>query len=126
MHPHVGARRRSRALRLQNAVPRPPRWAAATAGEDTIDSRRTTIMNGPDFKTAVQKGNAFRDLIASMLEAAGFAAETETRERFKKVDVRWRREDLDGPVKYVVEARDHAVTVGLDECREFLIEYGTL
>ena len=83
-------------------------------------------MNGSDSKTSTAKGNAFRDLVASMLDAAGFVAEPETRERFKRVDVRWRREDLDGPIKYVVEARDHAGTAGLDECREFLAEYGTL
>jgi hypothetical protein len=60
--------------------------------------------------STIQKGNAFRNLVASMLQAASFAAETETRERFQKVDVRWRREDLDGPLKYVVEAKDHAGT----------------
>jgi hypothetical protein len=76
--------------------------------------------------TTIQKGDTFRDLVASMLEASGFIAETETRERFKKVDVRWRREDLDGPVKYFVEAKDHAGTLGMDECREFLQDYGTL
>jgi hypothetical protein len=76
--------------------------------------------------TTIKKGNTFRDLVASMLEAAGFVAETETREHFKKVDVRWRREDLDGPLKYVVEAKDHAGTLGMDECREFLQDYGTL
>src|SRR5262249_14094351 len=83
-------------------------------------------MNSSDSKTSTAKGNAFRDLVASMLDAAGFVAEPETRERFKRVDVRWRREDLDGPIKYVVEARDRAGTVALDECREFLTEYGTL
>src|SRR5262249_2346413 len=76
--------------------------------------------------TTIQKGDTFRDLVASMLEAAGFIAETETREHFKKVDVRWRREDLDGPLKYFVEAKDHAGTLGMDECREFLQDYGTL
>jgi hypothetical protein len=43
--------------------------------------------------STIEKGNTFRNLVASMLEAAGFVAETETREQFKKVDVRWRRED---------------------------------
>jgi hypothetical protein len=36
-------------------------------------------MNGSNLKTTVAKGNAFRDLVASMLDAAGFVAETETR-----------------------------------------------
>lgn len=77
-------------------------------------------------KTTIEKGNAFRDLVASMLECAGFVAETETRERFKKVDVRWRREDIDGLQKYFVEAKDHAGTLGKDECSKFVAEYGTL
>jgi restriction endonuclease len=76
--------------------------------------------------TTIQKGDSFRDLVASMLEAAGFVAETETREAFKKVDVRWRREDLDGPLKYFVETKDDAGTLGMEECREFLQDYGTL
>jgi len=62
-------------------------------------------MAGSDVESKVEKGNAFRDLVASMLDAAGFVAEAETRERFKKVDIRWRREDIDGPVKYVVEVQ---------------------
>jgi hypothetical protein len=76
-------------------------------------------------ETATEKGNAFRDLVASMLEAAGFRAETEGREEFKKVDVRWWREDLDGPLKYFVETKDQA-EMHPREYREFLIDYGTL
>lgn len=76
--------------------------------------------------STVQKGDSFRDLVASMLEGAGFAAETETREQFKKVDVRWRREDIDGPLKYVVEAKDYSGTLNKDECVKFLTEYGAL
>lgn len=83
-------------------------------------------MSEQERESTTQKGNAFRDLVASMLEAASFVAETETREEFKKVDVRWRREDLDGPLKYVVEAKDHEGTLGLPECREFVVDYGTL
>jgi hypothetical protein len=77
-------------------------------------------------ETTTEKGNAFRDLVASMLEAAGFVAETETREQFKKVDVRWRREDIDGLQKYFVEAKNHAGTLSKDECGKFLTEYGAL
>ena len=44
----------------------------------------------------------------------------------QKVDVRWWREDLDGPLKYFVEAKHHASTLGIDERREFLQDYGTL
>lgn len=60
-----------------------------------------------------------------MLESAGFIAETETREDFKKVDVRWRREDIDGQQKYVVDAKDYTGTLGKDECLEFVTEYGS-
>jgi hypothetical protein len=77
-------------------------------------------------ESTIAKGNAFRDLVASMLEAAGFVAETETREKFKKVDVRWRREDIDGLQKYFVEAKDHAGTLDKEECGKFATEYGTL
>jgi hypothetical protein len=83
-------------------------------------------MFRPQGETTVQRGNAFRDLVASMLEGASFVAETETRENFKKVDVRWRREDLDGPLKYFVEAKDYEGTLGLAECREFVMDYGSL
>src|SRR5947209_3331980 len=90
----------------------------------TARFREATIMAGSEVETKVEKGNAFRDLVASMLDAAGFVAEAETRERFKKVDIRWRREDLDGPVRYVVEAKSG--TLGMTECRDFLTDYGTL
>jgi hypothetical protein len=83
-------------------------------------------MHPNENPTTIEKGNAFRDLIASMLAAAAFAPETEAREQFKKVDIRWRREDLDGPLRYVVEAKDHAGTLGMDECRDFVVDYGTL
>src|SRR5262249_11750841 len=43
-----------------------------------------------------------------------------------KVDIRWWREDLDGPLKYFVETKDHAETHALHQCRDFLSEYGTL
>src|SRR4029077_5791345 len=33
---------------------------------------------------------------------------------------------LNGPVKYLVEAKDYTGTLGMDECREFLGDYGTL
>jgi hypothetical protein len=75
---------------------------------------------------SIERGNAFRDVVASMLASAGFFPETETRESFKKVDVRWQREDFDGLLKYVVEAKDHDGTLTKRECEEFLTEYGTL
>lgn len=77
-------------------------------------------------KSTVERGNDFRNLVASMLEAAGFVAETETREAHKKVDVRWRREDIDGTALYFVEAKDYSDTLPRNECQEFVTDYGTL
>jgi hypothetical protein len=79
-----------------------------------------------DKQSTLEKGDSFRDHVASMLEGAGFVAETETREQFKKVDVRWRREDIDGQQRYLVEAKDYTGTLGKDQCTEFVAEYGTL
>jgi hypothetical protein len=76
--------------------------------------------------STVEKGGTFRDVVVSMLEAAGFAAETETREDFKKVDARWLRQEIDGLVKSYVETKDYAGILGKAECLEFLSEYGTL
>lgn len=76
--------------------------------------------------STTKKGNRFRDLLVVMLEAAGFAAETEVRIGHKKADTRWRREEIDGPVRYLVEAKDYDSTLGLEECRDFLSDYGTL
>jgi Restriction endonuclease len=101
-----------RRARPDRRVPRDARFGQGRA-----------LMHG---KTTIERGNTFRDLVASMLEAAGFVAETETREQFKKVDVRWRREDIDGLQKYLVEAKDHAGTLSKDECGTFVTEYGGL
>ncbi|RWC07550.1 MAG: hypothetical protein EOS52_32920 [Mesorhizobium sp.] len=76
--------------------------------------------------STIQKGNAFRDHVASILEAAGFYSESEIRVNHKKVDVRWIREDIDGLVRYGVEAKDYAKTLSLEECREFVTDYGAL
>jgi hypothetical protein len=59
-----------------------------------VRARRAKSLQAEPMTSTIEKGNTFRDLVASMLEAASFVAETETREHFKKVDVRWRREDL--------------------------------
>jgi hypothetical protein len=76
--------------------------------------------------STTEKGDAFRELVVSMLEAAGFVAEPETRTDFKKTDARWRREDLDGQVRYLVETKDYEGTLPKAECTEFVTEYGTL
>jgi Restriction endonuclease len=78
------------------------------------------------MNSSAQRGNAFRALVASLLEAAGFIAESEIRVNHNKVDVRWRREDIGGPVRYLVEAKDCEATVSMPACREFVADYGTL
>lgn len=75
-----------------------------------------------------KKGDAFRDLVASHLAAAGMQAAAEVLVGFKKADVRasWTRNDLDGPVTYLVETKDYDGTLPLAECTEFAAEYGEL
>ncbi len=77
-------------------------------------------------KSTIEKGNTFRDTVNSMLEAAGFSARSEVREGFKKADIVWLREDLDGPKRYAVEAKDYSSNLQKSECLEFVVEYGTL
>lgn len=79
-----------------------------------------------DTTSTVEKGNAFRDLVVSMLEAAGFASESEIRKNFKKVDAIWRRDDIDGPRLYGIETKDYKGTLTKDECINFAYEYGAL
>lgn len=79
-----------------------------------------------DTTSTVEKGNAFRDLVVSMLEAAGFASESEIRKNFKKVDAIWRRDDIDGPRLYGIETKDYKATLTKDECIKFAYEYGAL
>lgn len=78
--------------------------------------------------STTQKGDAFRDLVASHLAAAGMHAAAEVLAGFKKADVRatWTRNDLDGPVTYLVEAKDYAGTLPVAECAEFAAQYGEL
>src|SRR5262245_48047267 len=95
------------ALRLPNA-------RLTTTLRSRIDRARRRM------ESTVDKGNRFRDLLVSMLEAAGFAAEGEVRVGHKKVDTKWRREETDGSVQYLVEAKDYESTIDLDLCRDFL------
>ncbi|WP_129591048.1 hypothetical protein [Bradyrhizobium shewense] len=61
-----------------------------------------------------------------MLEAAGFAAESEVREDFKKADARWWREEIDGRMTQLLETKNYDGTLGKSECTEFTAEYGGL
>ena len=65
------------------------------------------------------KGDAFRDTVAELLRAAGFGpVETEQKMKFKKANISaiWRRQTIDGPVTYAIEAKNHARTISLKEC----------
>lgn len=76
--------------------------------------------------STVEKGDSFRDTVVSMLEAAGFAAESEVREEFKKADARWWREEIDGRMTQLLETKNYDGTLGKAECAEFAAEYGGL
>jgi len=78
--------------------------------------------------STIEKGDAFRYLVASHLSAAGFSTTNEVRAAFKKADVRalWQRDDLDGPATYLIETKDYAGTLPLDECAAFASQYGEL
>ena len=75
------------------------------------------------------KGDAFRDTVAELLRAAGFGpVETEQKMKFKKANISaiWRRQTIDGPVTYAIEAKNHARTISLKECSLFVAQYGEL
>ncbi len=78
--------------------------------------------------STVAKGNAFRDLVDRVLSAAGFRTDPEARVKHKKVDNRaiWNMDDLQGPVRYLFEAKDYNGTLPKTECAEFVAEYGSL
>ena len=77
-------------------------------------------------QTTIQQGDSFRDLVVSMLDAAGFVCESEVREKFKKVDISCYIEDINGLEKYGIEAKDYSSNLGKSECIEFVSEYGSL
>ena len=79
-------------------------------------------MSGHD---TTSKGNAFRDLLAQVLAAAGFSATTETRIGYKHVDVAavWTRDEMAGEQRYAFEAKDYAGTLPLGECSAFASDF---
>lgn len=76
--------------------------------------------------STIEKGNAFRDLVASILAAANFEPTTETRNDFKKTDCMWVVPEFDGPVRFIGEAKDHGKALTMAYCSEFVAQYGTL
>lgn len=79
-------------------------------------------------KSTTERGNEFRSEVFGLLEAAGFTGHQETRIDFKKVDVEsvWARDEFEGEIRYLFEAKDHSGTLSKDECAKFVAEYGTL
>ncbi|MDC7812834.1 hypothetical protein [Sphingomonas koreensis] len=73
---------------------------------------------GSPSKTAarysVARGNVFRDVVVSHLAAAGFACQSKVRAGFTKADgaALWTWETLDGPIRYLIEAKDYFGTLG--------------
>lgn len=78
--------------------------------------------------SSVEKGNAFRDEVDSLLNAAGFRTVKETRKDFKKADIStlWVRDLVDGPQTFLIEAKDYGSTLDKGECIAFHSEYGEL
>ena len=76
--------------------------------------------------STVGKGNSFRDTVGAMLAAAGFDPESEVRAEWKKADIRWNRQDIDGPVRYFVEAKDYERNLTKPDCQEFVADYSPL
>lgn len=74
----------------------------------------------------IQKGDKFRDRVSGLLAAAGFNPANETREDFKKVDIRCSKDNIDGMETFFVETKDYEGTLSKKVCIEFVTEYGTL
>lgn len=74
------------------------------------------------------RGNAFRDLVANVLRAAGFRATTEVKINYKNVDVEaiWERDQFGEPARYAIEAKDFSGNLPLGECSKFASDYGPL
>ena len=78
--------------------------------------------------STIKKGNAFRDVVADVLRAAGFRANTEVKINYKNVDVEaiWERDLFGDPVRYAVEAKHYEGNLPLTECSKFAADYGPL
>jgi hypothetical protein len=77
--------------------------------------------------STVDKGNSFRDVVDSLLAAAGFHTDKEVRLDFKKADLAlWITEQFSGPARFAVEAKDYGQTLPLSECSAFVAQYGSL
>lgn len=74
----------------------------------------------------VEKGNAFRDLIISILAAANFNPVSEVRCNHIKVDCRWTVPGFDERITFFAEAKDYGKSYTKKECNEFISEYGPL
>ncbi|MGO6944239.1 NACHT domain-containing protein [Rhizobium leguminosarum] len=76
--------------------------------------------------STVQKGNAFRDQVVSILAATNFNPLAETRHDHIKVDVTWVAPQFDESLRYFAEAKDYGRTFTKEDCHKFVVEYGPL
>jgi hypothetical protein len=79
------------------------------------------------MSSTIERGNAFRDVVESLLEAAGYRCKSEVRSEFKKVDIEASVDDaIYGLQTFFLETKDYSTTLGLDVCGHFAVEYGAL
>ena len=79
--------------------------------------------------STTQKGNAFRDAVAQLLRAAGFAhTETEVQLGYKNADVAavWLRDEVAGEQRYAFETKAYSASLKLGESSQFAYDYGPL
>lgn len=75
------------------------------------------------------RGNAFRDAVAQLLDAAGFSKTvTEIQFGYKNADVGavWQRDEMAGMQVYAFETKAYAKSLPLGECTKFANDYGSL
>ncbi len=80
------------------------------------------------LSNSTEKGNAFRDVVAKVLQAAGFRAKTEVKINYKNVDIEgiWERDVFGDPARYAIETKDYAGNLPLGQCSQFANDYGPL
>src|SRR5258706_12287174 len=71
-------------------------------------------------------GTVFRNAIASLMRAAGYAVEVEVLVGGKVVDILARRRVPFGNDVIAIEAKDYASTLPVSETLEFVSQYGLL
>lgn len=76
--------------------------------------------------STTEKGNAFRDIIAEFMRAAGYYVETEVNIDGKNVDVLARKKVQFREERIGIEAKDYDGNLPVDKANAFVFEYGNL